>query len=432
MNQRQVEKLDRELNGYLDALVAQMGRTERREAMRNYMVGLLLDGERKSVEPMAARLVEREDEIEGMRQRLLGCVAEANWSDEELFKRLALRFERELPGLEALVVDDTGHPKKGEHSVGVQRQYSGTLGRVDNCQVATSLHLAGEGTSGCIAYDLFLPEVWASDAERRERVGVPREVVFRSKWEISLAQIDRALAWGVRKHVVLADAGYGDNIEYREGLSARGLGYVVGVSGTAKVWSPDSSPQVAPRPPGKMGRPSTRVRDEAHPPVEMREFAHTLEYKNVTWREGSRGRQRSRFAAVRIRTAHRHTNGRPPGAEQWLVCQWPKGEEAPTKYYLSNLSVDTTLKTLVRLGKLRWRVERDYQEMKQEVGLDHFEGRSWRGFHHHAALCAAAHGFLALKRALFPPEEDEVDLADGPPRPSAHSPSAPRALPPVS
>ena len=162
-----MQRLGRELVDYLDALLEGMGRTERRAAMRNYVKGLLLDGDRKSVEPMAARLVDNPAEVEAMRQRLLGCVAEANWSDAEMFRRLAVRFERELPGIEALVVDDTGHPKKGEHSVGVQRQYSGTLGRVDNCQVATSLHLAGEGTSGCIGFGLFLPETWAADPERR-------------------------------------------------------------------------------------------------------------------------------------------------------------------------------------------------------------------------------------------------------------------------
>jgi len=426
-----MSRLERELSEYFDSLLDGMGRVERRAAMQNYLVGLLLDGERKSVEPMAARLVHHKGDIEAMRQRLLGCVAEAAWSDAEMFRRLALKFERELPGIEALVVDDTGHPKKGEHSVGVQRQYSGTLGRVDNCQVATSLHLAGEGTSGCIGYDLFLPESWAEEKKRRKKTGVPEEVIFRSKWQISLAQIDRALEWGVRKHVVLADAGYGDNGEYRDGLSARGLAYVVGVSGTATVWPPESRPKVRLRDTGSPGGTRTRYRDDAHPPLPMRELAPDLDYRKVTWREGSRGRQHSRFAAVRVRTARRHLAGEPPGDEQWMLCEWPQGEDSPTKYYLSNLPPDTTLKTLVRLAKLRWRVERDYQEMKNEVGLDHFEGRSWRGFHHHAALCAAAHGFLAIRRALFPPEEDEVDSADGAQGPPADHPSTSRVLPAV-
>jgi SRSO17 transposase len=413
MTPRELKRLTSELSEYLDALLGGMGRVERRAAMRNYVTGLLLDGDRKSVEPMAARLVDDPSEIEGMRQRLLGCVAESNWSDAEMLKRVALRFERELPGLGALVIDDTGHPKKGEHSVGVQRQYSGTLGRVDNCQVATSLHVAGEGVSGCIAYDLFLPESWANDPARRRKTGVPEEVVFRTKWEIALAQIDRALLWGVRKHVVLADSGYGDVGAFRVGLAARGLNYLVGVTGSTVVWSPQSNPKITPRKPGSSGRPPKRFRDELHPPLAMKALALDLDYQLVTWREGSKGKQRSRYAAVRVRTAHLHHQSEPPGEEQWLLCEWPKGEAAPTKFYLSNLPTGTSLKTLVRFARLRWRVERDYQEMKQEVGLDHFEGRSWRGFHHHATLCAAAHGFLAIRRALFPPEEDEVDLADG-------------------
>jgi SRSO17 transposase len=273
---------------------------------------------------------------------------------------------------------------------------------------------------------LFLPEVWANDAARRAKAGVPEEYAFRAKWEISLAQIDRALAWGVRKHVVLADAGYGDNGDYRAALSSRGLAYVVGVTGTATVWPPGSRPQVRQRDAGSPGRPRTRYRDDKHPPLNLRALAPTLDFHTVTWRQGSRGLQRSRFAAARVRTAHRHGNGEPPGDEQWLLCQWPADQDSPTKYYFSNLPPGTTLKTLVRLAKLRWRVERDYQEMKNEVGLDHFEGRSWRGFHHHAALCAAAHGVLALRRALFPPEEDEVDSANGAQRPPADPPTAAR------
>jgi SRSO17 transposase len=429
VNKRELDRLGRELIEYLDVLLDGMGRVERRAAMRNYVTGLLLDGDRKSVEPMAARLVDDPSEVEGMRQRLLGCVAESNWSDEEMFKRLALRFERELPGVEAFVVDDTGHPKKGEHSVGVQRQYSGTLGRVDNCQIATSLHLAGEGVSGCIAYDLFLPESWASAPKRRKKTGVPTELVFRTKWQISLGQIERAIAWGARKHVVLADAGYGDIGEYRAGLVAKGLQYLVGVTNTAVVWPKQSKPKLLQRKPGTRGRPRTRYRDDLHPPLSLKALADSLDYQRVTWRAGSRGKQRSRFACSRVRTAHRHQSGEPPGDEQWLLCEWPGDESAPTKFYLSNLPVGTSIKTLVRFAKLRWRVERDYQEMKQEVGLDHFEGRSWRGFHHHAALCAVAHGFLAIRRALFPPEEDEVDFADGPQGAPANPRSAVGFLP---
>ena len=429
MNRRELERLDRELREFLDTMTDEMGRPERRAAMRAYVTGLLLDGERKSLEPMAARLVDRREEIGAMRQRLLGCVAESAWADAEIFRRLSVKLERELPGIEAFVIDDTGFPKKGVHSVGVARQYSGTLGRTDNCQVATSLHLAGEAGSGCISLSLYLPEQWASDSSRRRKSGVPNEVVFRRKGEIALSQIDDALSWGVRKHVVLADAGYGDSGDFRDGLSARGLTYVVGVSGTAIVWPPQSDSQIPRRKAGESGRPHTRYRDQQHPPISMSALSRQLSFRKVTWRDGSRGWQSSRFAAVRIRTAHDRLKGAPPGDEQWMLCQWPESEAAPCKFHLSNLPATTSLRSLVRFAKLRWRVERDYQEMKQEIGLDQFEGRSWRGFHHHAALCAVAHGFLALRRALFPPEQDEVDVANGSPGPPANPSSLAGHLP---
>jgi SRSO17 transposase len=431
MNRCEIAKLDGDLRAYVDSMLEGMGRVERRAALGGYLTGLLLDGERKSIEPMAARLVDSPSEVEAMRQRLQQAVTIAEWSDDELYRRVALKLDRELPGVEALVVDDTGFPKKGEHSVGVKRQYSGTLGRVDNCQVAVSLHLAGEARSGCIGMRLYLPEEWAGDRARREKAGVPEEVVFRHKWEISLSQINQALGWSVRQHVVLADAGYGDCTEFRDGLTERGLVYVVGVQGQHVVWSPESRPVRDVRQKKGMGQLRRRClyRDEKHPPMSVAELAVGLKYRNVTWREGSRGWQSSRFAAIRIRSARRHANGEPPGDEQWLLCQWPEDEPKPTKYWLSTLPKDTSVRALVRLAKLRWRVERDYQEMKQEVGLDHFEGRSWRGFHHHAALCAAAHGFLALTRALFPPEEQEVDATDGPPPPPAGTASTNRSLP---
>jgi SRSO17 transposase len=431
MNRREITKLDRELREYIDSMVADMGRPERRRSMGWYVTGLLLDGDRKSIEPMASRLVDDDAEIQSMRQRLQECVTISAWSEIELLGRLARKLDGELPGVEALVVDDTGHPKKGKHSVGVARQYSGTLGRVDNCQIAVSLHLAGESVSGCIAYDLYLPDEWATNMERRRRAGVPDEIAFRPKWQIALRQIDDALRAGVRKHVVLADGGYGEITEFREGLAERGLSYVVGISGQPIVWPPESKPRPAAKKYAK-GRTPTRFVDEDHPPIAVEELALRLEYRNVTWREGTRGWQRSRFATVRIRTAHRHYFGYPPSAEQWLLVEWPIDEKTPTRYWLAALPATASIRSLVRLAKLRWRVERDYQEMKQEIGLDHYEGRTWRGFHHHAALCAVAHGFLALKRALFPPEEDQMDAANGPPLLAADPPPTDRILPALS
>jgi SRSO17 transposase len=213
--------------------------------------------------------------------------------------------------------------------------------------------------------------------------------------------------------VVLADPGYGDSTEFRDALTARQLPYVVGVMGSHSIWPAGVHPIVPNREPGKPGRRPTRAVADIDP-IAIERYATELglrSYRRVTWREGSRGKQTSRFVAVRIRSAERRTKGRPPGAEEWLLCEWPEGEPAPTKFYLSSLSSTTSLKALVRAARLRWRVERDYQELKQEIGLDHFEGRTWRGFHHHTALCAVAHAFLALQRALFPPEEAEVDAA---------------------
>ena len=227
---------------------------------------------------------------------------------------------------------------------------------------------------------------------------------------------DDAIAWGVRKHVVLADAGYGDIGEFRAGLTERGLKYVVGVQGAVMVWPPGEVPDAE-------GAPRT----VAAVAGALRRSAYT----KVTWRDGSKGRQSSRFTAMRVRVATGHRRGQPPGELQWLLCALPKGEAAPAKFWLSTLPVNTSLKDLVRCAKLRWRVERDYQEMKQELGLDHFEGRTWRGFHHHASLCLIAHGFLALRRALFPPQPGAVDAYHGQARSPAGAPTPRWRLPSV-
>jgi SRSO17 transposase len=414
MNRRQIDRLDRELREYVESLTEGMGRKERVRAMGWYVTGLLLDGERKSIEPIAARLVDDAGEIQAMRQRLQECVTVSTWKDEEVYKRLALKISGELPGIEAFVLDDTGYPKKGKHSVGVARQYSGTLGRVDNCQVAVSLHLAGEDGSACIGLRLYLPEEWAKDSARRKKAGIPSDIQFEPKWKLALEQLDCALDWGLARHVVLADAGYGDTTEFRQGLRERQLNYVVGVQSSLVVWAPGTGP-IPPRPwTDGRNRIGTRYRTGDQKPLSLLELAKSFgksACRRVTWREGSKGKQRSRFNAIRIRTAHRHTVGRAPGPEEWLLYEWPEDEQEPTKYWLATLPPETSMKRLVYVAKLRWRIERDYQDLKEEIGLDHFEGRNWRGFHHHATLCAVAHGFLAIRRALFPPEQNALDAA---------------------
>jgi SRSO17 transposase len=418
-----LKKLDRELTAFIADMTIDMGRPERRAAMGHYITGLLLDGERKSVQPMAARLVDDPAHADAMRQRLADCVTSSPWSDAELQRRLALKLERELSGLEVFVIDDTGFAKKGHLSVGVSRQYSGTLGRTDNCQVATSLHVAGEKGSGCIGLRLYLPEAWTSDRERCDKAGVPEEVVFKKKWEIAIDLLDQARCWGIQDKPVLADAGYGEVPEFRDELLKRGLQYVVGVPGNHLIWPPGSNPRV-PKRTGKAGRPGTQSRDGSIQPIQIAKLVKGIartRYKTVSWRAGSRGKMSSKFLVYRVRSAEKHTKGKPPTQEQWLICEWPESEKGP-KFYFSNLPASISVKELIRTTKLRWRVERDYQEMKGELGLDHFEGRTWRGFHHHATLCAVAHGFLALRRALFPPEQSEVDTAYGS-APSAADPT---------
>lgn len=406
MTPTELKKMDRALTNFVEELVDGLGRPERLRAMGLYLQGLLLDGERKSTQPMAARLCRSVDDEIGMRQRLHETVSNSSWDEKEIFRRVAKKLVVGLPEISAFVVDDTGFPKKGDKSVGVQRQYSGTLGRVDNCQVAVSLHLAGAHGSGCIGMRLFLPEQWAQDKNRRAKAGVPEHIAFQKKWEISLAQIDEALEWGVSRLPVLADAGYGDSTDFRSELEARKLQYVVGVSSVPTIWRPGIVPVVARK--SSVGRSPTRLSANEEP-VSLAEFAREIQstdFRTVSWRNGSKGTMKARFCAFRVYSAERHTKmQRPKIAPVWLIVEATGEEKRPYKFFFSNLSENHSLKELVALVKLRWRVERDYQELKGELGLDHFEGRGWRGFHHHAALCIAAHAFLALQRALFPPED---------------------------
>jgi SRSO17 transposase len=430
MNARQLAAMEGRLEKWLALVFGGLGRRERVEALGNYLRGLLLDGERKSIDPIAQRLVKSAGEAEAMRQRLQQAVTVAAWDERIVFQRLALEAERHLPGIDAWAIDDTGFPKKGFKSVGVQRQYSGTMGRIDNCQIATSLHLASEHGGVCVGSKLYLPKDWAEDEKRRTRAGIPTEVEFKEKWRIALGLVDELLATGVKRRVVVADAGYGDCIDFRDGLAERGLHFLVGVTGTAVGWPPGVSPRPPP-PKTKGGRPPTRWREplkgKARALSDIAANLPTSAWKKVTWREGTRGPQSSRFAAVRLRTAHGHALGHPPSEELWLLCEWPRRQELPSKLYLSNLPRGTSLKKLVYLAKLRWRIERDYQEMKGEFGLDHFEGRRWSGFHHHVACVAAAHAFLALERARFPPQHptEPLRLQE---TPSAGTPAGDRGL----
>ena len=308
--------------------------------------------------------------------------------------------------IEAWIIDDTGFPKKGRHSVGVARQYCGQLGKQDNCQVAVSLSLANTHASLPVAYRLYLPEDWASDAARRRKAHVPKEIGFKTKPEIALEQIRAACDAGLPRGVVLMDAGYGANTELRRSIAALDLTYVAGILPNTTVWAPGKAPA---RPKVWSGRgrpPSLMRRDSRHRPISVKALAMSLPakaWRTVTWREGTAEPLTSRFARVRVRAAHRDYNLTAARPEEWLLIEWPKGEAEPIKYWFSTLPEKISFTRLVDLTKLRWRIERDYQDLKQEIGLGHFEGRGWRGFHHHATLCIAAYGFLISERETIPP-----------------------------
>jgi SRSO17 transposase len=269
-----------------------------------------------------------------------------------------------------------------------------------------TLSLSNDAASLPIAHRLYLPEVWAKDAERRKKAGVPDDIGFKTKPEIALDQIRAAHAAGVPQGVVLADAGYGVDTRFRTEVAALGLAYVMGVQGSISVWRPGEEP-LGPKPWSGRGRPTSKLRrDNAHKPVSAKDLALNLParaWRTLTWREGTNAPLRSRFACLRVRPAHRDHKRTSPRAVEWLIIEWPKGAAEPSKYWLSTLPEATPLRALVDMAKLRWRIERDYQDLKQEIGLGHYEGRGWRGFHHHATLCIAAYGFLISERGAIPP-----------------------------
>jgi len=394
---------------YVDRLAAALGHRDRHEPLRAYVTGLCLPGDRKSIEPMAARVDPRH--VRARHQSMHHFVADAPW-DGAAVLRVARDWVLEPMArhgpVAAWLVDDTAFPKKGQHSVGVARQYCGVLGKQENCQVAVSVSVANDAVSLPVAYQLYLPESWARDRRRRRAVGVPDAVPFQPKWQIALGQLRALQAEGLPPAPVVADAGYGDTTEFREALTTAGIPYVVGVKAETTVWPPGKAPLPPKRWRGR-GRPPMRVRRTApHTPRSLKRLAADLPataWRTVPWREGTRGAMRSRFARLRVRPAHRDEQRAAPRPEEWLLIEWPRGDPEPTKYWLSTLPETMPIAALVRLAKLRWRIERDYQELKDELGLDHFEGRGWRGFHHHGALCIAAYAFLAAERARFSPPE---------------------------
>jgi SRSO17 transposase len=392
---------------YLDRLAQAAGHLDRVIPLKSYCTGLLLPGERKSVEPMAARLCP--ENVRQTHQSLHHVVADAPWKDEDILeavRHFALPAMQKQAPIEAWVVDDTGLVKKGAHSVGVTRQYCGQVGKQENCRVAVSLSISTRAASLPIAWRLYLPEVWSEDRKRRKATGVPEEIGFQTKPEIALEQIRTAVDRDIAKAPILADAAYGNDTKFRDGITDLGLLYVLGIQSSVSVWPPGQAPLLKRKWKG-IGRPTRLLRrNRRHRPIYVRELAISLPssaWKTVRWREGTRKPLRSRFAAVRVRPAHRDYWDSEPRAEEWLLIEWPSQEAEPIKYWLSTLPAHSKLQELVRLAKHRWIVERDYEELKQELGLGHYEGRGWRGFHHHATLCIAAYGFLVAERSRFPP-----------------------------
>ncbi len=413
MKPREIERFRLKLEAFLADVIVPMGRKERGQHAEEYVRGLLMDGERKSIEPMATRLPD------GDVQALQQFANQSPWSSEEVRASLARKVEGEFVPEAYWLIDEVSFPKQGNHSVGVARQYCGALGKTANCQVAVTLDLGTEESSTPLDWALYLPEDWIEDPVRRREAGIPEEIVFKTKTELGLDVIDEVREWGLQDRLVLADSAYGDTYEFRQGLRDRTLDYVVQVSGELTAWTEDPHPA---EPPMKRGGQIPRKRFYAKDfpsPQNLCQIAQELpsgSWKDITWREGTKGPLSSRFARVIVWMANGLVQGKtmkePP---QELLIEWPERDKEPWKYWLSSLPPGrTSFRGLVRKAKGRFRIEQDYEEMKGEVGLDHFEGRSWQGWHHHVTLVTLAYAFLMLER-MGAKKNFWIDLASCPP-----------------
>jgi len=367
-------------------------RCDQRAKGEQYVRGLLLEGRRKSIQPMAARLPDGDEE------GLQNFICDSPWKDEPVRRRLAVRMTAEIEP-KGWIVDDTGLPKDGRFSPGVAHQYCGALGKTANCQVLVSVNAASDRASCPLGWRLFIPKSWDQDEERRVRARIPEEVRHVPKWQLALEIIDQLIGWGLPRRVVQADGGYGDTTAFRVGLEERDLEYVVQVKGGQTSAQPADAVPVTPAYHGR-GRPPVPRYPEK--PSSLRELvlaAGRDQVRTIGWREGDRGPLSSQFTAMRVRPANdaqRDDDGVLP--ERWLLAEWPTEKDEPVKYWLSNLPPETPIVTLVRLAKLRWRIEHDYRELKQCVGLDHYEGRTFRGLQHHLTSVTVAHAFLTCCR----------------------------------
>lgn len=404
MNDAELARVGERLVSFATELFEPMQRRDQRGWGCVYLRGLMLDGRRKSIEPMAGRLPD------GDEQSLQQFVNQSPWEWEPVRERLALKMSEEIPP-EAWIVDDTGFPKAGPCSVGVARQYCGALGKVANCQVGVSVSAATDDASCPLDWRIFIPSEWDADEERRAKAHLPEDVRHMPKWKLALEMIDELRAWGLKPPAVLGDGAFGEVTGFREGLEERELGYVVQAKGRTSAYAEEvlaERPDYAGR--GRPPKPRYRRR-----PASLRSLALEAGSEaavELSWRQGTRGELRSRFLALRVRPANIELRNRAnrEGAElpvRWLLCEWPAAKKEPIKYWLSNLPAETSLAELVRLAKLRWRIEHDYRELKDALGLDHFEGRSYRGWNHHVTLVSIAHAFLTIERLRL-----EVKLAE--------------------
>jgi SRSO17 transposase len=371
-----------------------LGRSEQRRCAGLYARGLLEAGARKSLEPMVARLGE-----DGDYEALQHFLADSPWDPVVIQRAVA---ERVAPGIgvQAWVIDDTGVVKDGKRSPGVKRQYSGTLGKIGNCQIAVSVHAVGDEGTVPLDFALYLPEEWCEDPVRRREAKIPEGVEFQTKPQQAAGLIERAATWDIPRAPVLGDEAYGKNTELRTRLDGAGIEYVLSVNADALLYGHDTLFSVPARRTGSKGPAPSALRAEDEP-VSAEGFACSLdpdEFSTVTFRGKAKTRMRSRFAMVRVIAAHPVERDRYEPREEWLIIEWPEGQEQPSDYWTSNLPADTPPERLAKLARLRWMIELDYRQLKGELGLDHYEGRSYTGFHHHCAIVTAAHGFLTLER----------------------------------
>lgn len=399
------DALDTFLHTHLDGLDSEV----RTSALADYARGLGLEVPGKSMMALA-RAVDPQN-IEGCRQRMQRALALGRFDGPEVFERLQRTVASEAGRqLQALCVDDTGIAKQGDSSVGVQRQYSGTLGKVGNCQIVTTLHGVSNMESYCLGGRLYLPEIWALDPRRRRTAKIPDKIEFLTKPQAALQLITDALAVGVPKRPVVGDAAFGDSRDFRDGLRELGLDFAVAVSSTTTVWGPGVEPVVKPHLNRTGPVPTRFIGSKGEQPVLVSEIAEGLldkgDFRKTTWRQGTKGDLHAKFARVRVRSAERCTKGKPPSEPLWLLIELNPQEKRPFKFYLSSLPEKTPMKVLVDLVKMRWRIEMDYRDMKQHLGLDQYEGRTWGGFHRHFAMVVLMHTFIALHRERFSPRSE--------------------------